>query len=174
MRLSEGIVQATRYIEALHQEQPGDRLFITSILNYAGWERHYRPGLTTLRGYAVIDERVKLVYLPPPEETPLLERRVTVAWLYAAWLLGETGLLTMPRDALAWGTSGLHRERVIAATAAHFLIPERVAWEAADLADLAWRCDVTRELAEIRLRQLPPALTLRYLHNAAEWRAISR
>ena len=174
MRLSREMAQASRHITDLHRQQPGDRLVITSVLNYAGWERHYVAGLTTLRGYAVIDERVKLVFIPPPEEAPLLERRVTIAWLYARTLLGETGLLTMPQGALDWGTSGLSWERSIAATTAHFLIPERVAWAAQSIAELAWRCDVTPELAEIRIRHLPPELTLRYLHNSAEWRAVHR
>lgn len=174
MRLNEGLRQASRQIEALHFNQTGERLPITSVLNYAGWERHYVPGLTTIRGYAILSERVKMVFIPPPEEAPLLDRRVTIAWLYARSLLGETGLLTMPQDAFAWGPSGLSRERIIATTAAYFLIPDRVAVAAHSLAELAWRCDVTRELAEIRVRQLPPKIILRYLDNRAEWREISR
>ncbi len=169
MLLTEEYHRAVHHIAAVHHTEPGGRLALGQLLIREGW-RYRRQPLDGIRGAAVLDGPVKLLLIE--ERVPLVERRVTAAWLYAQSLLGRQGWVVMSELDLTWGPSHVPPGRGPAELAARLLIPDAVLATTDSLATLRRVCAVTPALLSVRLRFLPQAEAARFWTNAREWRVV--
>jgi hypothetical protein len=163
-------VGVDRYLDT-HFDHCDDRepVRICSMMRAHGWRIIDTPAIAPDLAYGVYTPALSYQRLYRFPRAAYHARRAATAWVLAMTLLGRGPVLRVPlwTQAIPMGDS----DPEVAGVARHLLIPDRLLFQCASIAEIAALCDVPPLMASGRVRCLPYLQQQQFMSHD-EWLAV--